>query len=220
MKSGFTLIELSIGLLLSGIIATALYNGFFVTNRVVDIADNFIVADFRSALVENQLGKDLEGAFVPEESELSKTTTTQKETTEKKENKTIKTKETTVLEEKTIKPLEKVFYSSNGPEDSLRVLTFITNNPVKVYEKATNVKPKPRIVRVVYRLTPQENNPKSFSLIRQESSDLEFKAFEPNSAKPIRGYELASGIKNIKIEYTFPVQKEERKKRKKERGRK
>lgn len=209
MKSGFTLIELSIGLLLSGIIATALYNGFFVTHRVVDISDNFITTDFRSALIENQFGKDLEGVFVPEDPELSKTTTTQKEVTEKKESTTKTTKETKVVEEKTIKPLEKVFYSINGAQDSLSVLTFITNNPVKVYEKATNVKPKSRIVRVAYRLQPEENNPKAFSLIRQESSELDFKAFDPKSAKPIRGYELASGIKNIKLDYIFPVQKEQ-----------
>jgi prepilin-type N-terminal cleavage/methylation domain-containing protein len=202
MKSGFTLIELSIGLLLSGIIATALYNSFFVTHRVVDIAENFITTDFRAALIENQFGKDLEGVFVPEEPDLAKTSTQEKgkETQEKKEP--------AKPEEKPAQPLEKIFYSINGPEDTLNLLTFITNNPVKIYEKATNVKPKSRIVRVVYRLVPQTDNPKAFNLMRQESNDLDFKAFDLKAAKPIRAYELAQGIKNIKLEYTFPLQKE------------
>ena len=206
MKSGFTLIELSIGLLLSSIIGTALYSGFFVTNRVVESADNFISLDFRSALIENQLDKDLAGIFVPEESDVVTTSTNKKDSQEK--NKTTESKkEVKPVEEKPVKPIDKIFYSMNGSGGSLNVLTFITNNPIKVYEKAANVKPKSRMVRIAYRLIPQEDNPKAFSLVRQESSEFDFNAFDLKSSKPIRGYELARDIKNITVEYNFPVQK-------------
>ena len=67
---GFTLIELSIGLFLSSLIGTALYNAFFVTNRVVSITDNFIFDRFRASLVENQFEKDLAGIFIPESNQI------------------------------------------------------------------------------------------------------------------------------------------------------
>lgn len=202
MKSGFTLIEFSIGLFLSSLIGTALYNAFFVTNRVVSIADNFITIDLRAALVENQFEKDFAGVFIPDETDLVQTASSKK-TAEGKEEK----KEP---EKKPRKPTEKIFYTETGVEDVLTMLTFITNNPIKVYEKATNVTPKSRIVRVVYRLVPDEENSKSFSLMRQESHELELKAFDPKAVKPIRGFELAHGIKSVRCEFTYPVKKEEK----------
>ncbi len=214
MKKGFTLIELSIGLFLSSLIGTALYNAFFVTNRVVSIADNFITIDLRAALVENQFEKDFAGIFIPDETDLTQTPTPKKPAESKETTKQPEQKKED--EQKKRKPTEKIFYAENGAEDALQLLTFITNNPIKVYEKAVNVKPKSRIVRVVYRLIPDEENPKSLSLVRQESQELDFKAYDPKAAKPIRGFELASGVKSIKCEYTYPVKKEEKQEASKE----
>lgn len=206
MKPGFTLIELTIGILLSGIIATALYNAFYVTHRVVDSSDNFIMTDFSSALLNNQLDKDFAGLFVPEEPDLIKTAADKKKVEENKEE---PKKEKATTEENPPKPIEKVFYSTQNADGSLNTLTFITNNPVKIYEKAKNVSPKPHIVRVVYRLVAHEDNPKVMSLLRQESPELDFNAFDLKSSKQIRAYSLVDNIKNIKIEYTYPLQKEE-----------
>lgn len=203
MKSGFTLIELSIGILLSGIIITVLYNSFFITHRIVDIADNFIQTDFRAAIISNQLEKDLDSVLIPLPPDVSKTGTQQKTA-----NPTGKKEE--VAPEKQPKPIEHVFYSTNNPEGGLEILTFLTNNPVKVYEKAKNAKAKPRFVRVVYRLVAQQaKEHKSYTLLRQESNELELKAFDLLAAKPIRAYELATNIKNVTIEYMFPVQKKQ-----------
>lgn len=207
MKSGFTLIEFIIGILLFSIIGTALYNSFFVTNRVVIIADTFISKDFRSALLENQFGKDLEGAFIPEEPEQAQQAPAPaKKEEQTKANAPKKETQPKAAESKPPQPFEKTFYSINGAGESLSILSFISNNPVKTYEKATN--PEPRIVRIVYRLVPQEKDSKMFTLMRQESTELDFKAFALNAPKPIRAYELANDIKNIKIEYVFPVQKQ------------
>jgi len=210
MKQGFSLIEISIGLFLSSLIGTALYNAFFVTNRVVLIADNFIATDIRAALVENQFDKDFAGIVIPDETDLAQTATKKKPTPGKEEKKQSEPKPEPKNEAgKKTKPTEKIFYAENGAEDALQLLTFITNNPIKAYEKAANVKPKSRIVRVVYRLVPDEEEPKLLSLMRQESSELDLKAFDPKSAKPIRGFELAHGVKSIKCEYLYPVKKEE-----------
>ncbi len=208
MKAGFTLIELTIGLFLSAIIGSALYSSFFVTNRVVDSADNFITFDTRSVLIENQLEKDLAGAFVPDESELVKKVT--KKDGKKSENQQEEQpkEKTKTVEEKPMKPIEKIFYSTNGADGRLDVLTFITNNPVKIYERAKNVKAKPRIARIVYRLVPQDGESTAFTLLRQESSELDFTAYDLKNPKAVRGYELATGIKTIKVEYTYPVQKQ------------
>ncbi len=206
MKPGFTLIELSIGILLSGIIATVLYNSFFITHRIVDIADNFIQTDFRAAIISNQFEKDLDGALIPIQPDLTKTATPAKTTTQPAAKE--------AAQAPPPKPIEHIFYSTNNAEGSLEMLTFLTNNPVKIYEKAKNAKAKPRFVRVVYRLIPQQvpqqgKEQKSYTLLRQESNELELKAFDLKSAKPIRAYELATNIKNMKIEYSFPVQKEQ-----------
>lgn len=208
---GFTLIELSIGLFLSSLIGTALYNAFFVTNRVVSIADNFISIDLRASLVENQLEKDIAGVFIPEQAAPNKPQAdkSKNEKKDEQEKETPEKKNEGEQKEKEQKPLEKIFYTQNGQNDLLQMITFITNNPVKVYEKATNVTPKPRIVRVVYRLIADQENPESFKLMRQESSELDLKAFELNAAKPIRGFEIAADIKSITCEYIFPVKKEE-----------
>lgn len=205
MKQGFSLIELSIGLFLSSLIGTALYNAFFVTNRVVSISDNFITTDVRAALIENQFEKDFAGVIIPDETEIVQTTTSKK-ASEDKENQAASQEKKEEQPKK--KPTEKIFYAENDKDDRLQLLTFITNNPIKVYEKATNTSSKSRVVRVVYRLVADEENQQSFTLMRQESHELDFKAYDPKATKSIRGFELASGIKSIQFEYMYPVKKE------------
>lgn len=188
-KPGVTLIELVLGIALSSIIITLLYNLFLVTTRGIDIAEPFLENDLRSALIYRQLQKELDGVFIPFQAEALQTDSAQK----KGEGPKPQSAE---------KPIDKVFYSINK-DNSLAVLSFITNNPIRTYYDPSKGTPKPAIVRVVYRLKPTEKN--GFALIRQESPLLAFDDFAPEGPKQIRGYELANNIKNISMEYTFPV---------------
>jgi prepilin-type N-terminal cleavage/methylation domain-containing protein len=190
--AGFTLMELVIGLVLSGIIAAAVYNIFFVVNRTVDVAEPYIENDMRISLIYNRLKKDLDGFFIPTQAETKQTSTAGGQQAEK--------------QKPAEKPIDRLFYSTNK-DNRLNELSFITDNPLLVYYDPTKGTPKSAVVRVVYRLKPMGDN--NFSLMRQESSNLDMAAFDPKSTKPIREYELANNIKNISMEYAFPVQEKQ-----------
>ncbi len=185
MKAGFTLIELIASLALTGMLMSLLFSSFFLTNRSISIAEPLIEADVRCALIHNQLVKELEGVFIPVQAELKKTGSSVVASS---------------LEKNQPKPLDKIFYSTNK-NNRLEILSFITNNPLKIYYDEKSGTPKPAVVRVVYRLI--ETKDKNYTLLRQESSTLEFEAFEVKASKPIRSYEVANNIKNITMEYAF-----------------
>lgn len=197
MKPGFTLIELMIGLMLSSIIGLLLYNSFFYINRSSLIVQNYLDHDTRFNVIQNQLEKDLSGAFVPIRGMI------QQPLEKKEEPKPGQQQPPPPEKKEPVKLLEKVFYSMNKGE-SLSVLTFITSNPVRVYEKAKNSSINPRMVRIVYRLMPDKQEKDSFILSRQEGQSLEFSDYEPNVAKQIPSYELASDIKSMSIEFLVP----------------
>lgn len=190
MKSGFTLLELVIGLLLSSMIAIVLYTSFFSINRSVQSVENLIDQDLRITLMHNQLERDISGIFVPFAGKLSE----QMQKTEKE----LKATDTTAIP---IKPIDNVFMSQNQ-QQSLSLLTFITNNPMRIYEYAQNATVKPFVARVVYKLVPERGTP-SFTLIRQESNELDLVTFE--KAGVIRSYELISHIKQIKTEFSYSL---------------
>lgn len=103
------------------------------------------------------------------------------------------------------KPLQQIFVS-NQQDKQLKSLTFITNNPMAVYSSA-----KPRIARVMYRLQEEKNMPAgivSYSLMRQESSNLDINEFIGQDKK-VREYEVADGIKQIQFSFSRKVKKED-----------
>ncbi len=190
MRFGFTLIELLISIFLSSMIAIVLYTSFFSLNRSTRSVEDRIEQDLRISLLQNQLERDIAGIFAPYAATLSEKE--QKSTTELKKTDTSATP---------IKPLKHLFLSKNQ-QQSLSSLTFITNNPMRVYEYAPNTKVKPFIARVVYTLTP-ERGTQGFTLMRQESDQLELEPFE--KAGTIRSYELVTHIKQIKTEFGYTI---------------
>ncbi len=199
MKSGAILLEVLIASAVSAILATILLAAFHQTNRSLGIADDFIDIYAQVAVVHKQLEQDISGAMIPFEPP--------------KEEKKAETKKTLVAkkEEKKIKPITKIFYGVNK-DKNLDLLTFITNNPLRIYWGEQAGKPKPHIVRVVYRLKKQKGQP-AFTLTRQESENLDFKAFDSNASKPIKAYELSKNIKELSISYTAEIKKENKDKK-------
>ena len=98
-------------------------------------------------------------------------------------------------------------------EGNIDQLSFITTNSLQVYWSDKAGSAKPRIVRVLYMLKeePTKDAKKSYSLIRQESNNLEFDPIA-KGGKDISEYVLAEGIKSATIEYTFfPPEEPEKK---------
>lgn len=86
----------------------------------------------------------------------------------------------------------------------LHQLSFITTNPLQVYWSEKSGSAKPRIARVLYTLKqeqPNANKP-SYSLIRQESPNLEFDAIAAGESVA-KAFVVADGIKSCHLEYIW-----------------
>ena len=203
MKSGFTLIELVIGLFISSIMLVSLYTIFYITGRVIKSSEDIVSHDIHIAILGHQLEHDIDGIFAPSSTTI---TTTQPSPQTANEQKPTDQKESTPKE------IKDIFISANDKDGMLRTLSFITVNPLQTYHKEG---PASRMVRVVYKLAPNEDKT-SLILTRQESTNLDLKAFEIKGAQGIRAYELNDRIKSIEVEFKYPEQKEEKKETKEE----
>jgi prepilin-type N-terminal cleavage/methylation domain-containing protein len=177
MKSGFTLIEVLVFIVIASMMSVALYQGFDQTNRVVKYVDNMVSLDQRIFIVQDRLEKDLAGAFIPTHQPLQNEQDKIKPAGEQKKQITV---------------LPKLFYSVNQ-EQTLKELTFVTTNPLQVYGVS-----QPRIARVQYQLLPDKDHKNAFKLTRQESLRLSYDKFQESNP---REYVLADNIKNIIVEY-------------------
>lgn len=99
------------------------------------------------------------------------------------------------------KEKEKVFFSKQDAKKNVQELTFITCNPLQVYEDY-----KPRIVRVTYRLVAESDRGDSFKLLRKENKALAY-----DSKEKVAEYQLVSGIKSMQITYYVLGQEKEKK---------
>jgi len=204
MKSGFILLEIIIAIALGSLIGLAVFSTFFQVNKAYNMAGRVIAFDVRATMIQHQLERDLSGAFVPFVVEKQETKITVKQVTvkDKAGTKTAQKKE----QEKEVqeKPLDKAFHVE-VQDDSLALFSFITSNPMHVYGKQ-----KPRIARVTYSLVPEKqrgSGPKTYTLFRQESSDLLFKKLKE---KGERGNELVMRVGRLSLEFTAkPAKKKE-----------
>jgi prepilin-type N-terminal cleavage/methylation domain-containing protein len=191
MKSGFTLIEVMLVLLIGSLLSTSLYMSFAVISKMVQHGNAQVRSDIGFGLISNQLEKDCMGAFLPIISAAApeEAPATENESPAKK----------VAAPKATTTKLERAFYCTTGKAGNFGILTFVTNNPLQSYSPERMGSEKPRIARVAYRLVPEKDKP-TFSLVRQESTELEYKAFE---SKNVRGYEIAQGIQSCKIELLY-----------------
>ncbi|MGE0206657.1 MAG: type II secretion system protein J [Candidatus Babeliales bacterium] len=206
MKSGFTVIELLLAVTFSSMLVTLLMTSFYQINRSSARIDVAIDLDTRAHIINNQMQKDLMGAFVPRQG-------LKKQEAEKKEQQPVPAKKDAATPEKKErpKPISDVFLSTNK-DGMLKELTFITNNPVRIYEYAENAEVKPRVVRVMYRLEQEKNKKGSFILTRQEGVNLDVKHYKKGAEGAPQTFVLAQGIKALALEYKAPRVKEEEKK--------
>ncbi len=212
-KDGFTLIELLIATFIASILGALLFSALYQINRFVPVVDNTTAIYEKATLINAQLERDLSGTTAPNEFYYRQPEPDKKKSAEAKANKDEadkkkseeekKKKEESENEEKSEKkpkkPLERVFYSTNK-EGMLNQLSFLTTNPLQIYWTAKTGSAKPRIARVLYELKEEKGTPKSYSLIRKESGNVEFEPIAKATEQV-----LAEGIKSAAIEYTYYV---------------
>ncbi|HVW98931.1 MAG TPA: prepilin-type N-terminal cleavage/methylation domain-containing protein [Candidatus Babeliaceae bacterium] len=193
MKAGFSLLEVTISVMLAAIIATVLYASFFQTQKTVKRSN--VAIDIHTALIAcyNQFEKDISSAFIPygaasliEEDKKKETEPAKRRGEEDKQ----------IQEAK--EPIEHIFYTEKG-ESNVTLLTWLTTNTLPGYGNTT-----PRAIRVVYKLKPIHGQQQLFALTRQESTNYSLKSFEALSSAP-RAYDILTNIENL----TFKVWIEE-----------
>ena len=209
MKKGFSLLgvmlALAVGSILSGLLMQSLWQLSFSLKKVVNITS----VDTRIAVVQNILEKELSGAFIPQLILIDREAATDDET---KKGQADQLKQPNPQEkQKKVTPITppKAFYSKNE-DQNLQMLTFITCNPLEVYNNS-----KPRIVRIMYTLVSDKNRPEAFELHRQASPNImKLKKFE---SEVVKGLVVINGIKSITTEFlALPKKKKSEKQNKKE----
>ena len=211
MQKGFSLIEVTFGLLISSMIALILFESLSQTNGILSRVVSVSSIERRVALMQQQFETDFSGMFPPriiekdddeEAGDQGKDEKKEKPSPPKKEDKKEKEQENAF----------KTFSFESDERGFVKILSFVTTNPLSVYQQ-----PSPRAVRVAYRVIADPENQGKLLLIRQESEELSLKKFEAATKKetiksgqePIRSYEIARDIENIKFE--FFVEKIEKK---------
>lgn len=224
-KAGFTLIELLIATFIASILGVLLFSALYQVNRFVPVVDNTTAIYEKAALINAQFERDISGTTAPNEfyyrqpepekkkkqEESDAKTKAEKDKKKSEEEKKSGEAEKEEGEKKPKKPLEKIFVSTNK-EGVLNQLSFLTTNPLQVYWTAKTGSAKPRIARVLYMLKEEKGTPKSYSLIRKESQNLEFDPIT-KTGNGAQEYVLADGIKSLSVEYTYyvPEKREEQK---------
>lgn len=196
MKKGFTLIEIMIGMVIAGILSAGLFTTIIQISTVQQTISSITSTYGRVAIFQQQMERDLMGAFVPMQYDLLPTQTDQKQ------------------EQK--KPLEKIFYGeSKGNGGRLDYLTFITSNPLEIYFGIKDVKLKPRVARVVYRLIPDPRKKIAYLLQRQEgTTDLSFEKYKEDAQGDFRAFTMVDGIQDISVRFVSIEEKEDKESKK------
>ncbi len=211
MQKGFSLIEVTFGLLISSMIALILFESLSQSNGILSRVVSVSSIERRVALMQQQFETDFSGMFSPriiekddddDEGDQGKDEKKEKSSPPKKADKKEKEQEDSF----------KTFSFESDERGLVKILSFVTTNPLSVYQQ-----PSPRAVRVAYRVIADPENQGKLLLLRQESEELSLKKFEAatkretikSGQKPIRSYEIARDIENIKFE--FFVEKIEKK---------
>ncbi len=177
-RDGFALIELLLTIVVSSLLATALFTVIFQTNQLRQTVANITSIYSRASLLQSQLERDLMGAFIPAQVEMIQTATAK--------------------ESKKGTPIEKVF-EATAQGENLEMLTFITDNPLQTYLPIKGARPKPRAARVVYRLQKDKKRNDSYTLMRQEGEKLSFGAYGKQAKEAVQSFVMVEGIAQLSL---------------------
>lgn len=194
MKKGFVLIEIMIGMVIAALLATGLLNTIMQVSKLQQVITGITTTYGRVALFDQQMERDIMGAFVPTQYDLLPTQTGKKEEIKKKA------------------PIDKIFYGiSKGNGGRLDYLTFITCNPLEIFFGIKDIKLKPRVARIVYRLIPDTRRKNSYVLLRQEgTTNLAFDTYKEDAQGEFRAYEMIDGIQDLSVRFISIEEKQDK----------
>jgi hypothetical protein len=214
MKQGFVLIEvllaLVIALMMGGILINVLYQGtraFKTVNSLIDNRERWVIGS-------QIIMRDLAGACIPLQVQLQ----TKQPQAQKKSEQPEQQEEPSVLEKQSSpKPLTKLF-ASDTKDGMLSTLTFITNNPLPVYDRGDTGIIKPKIVRVTYTVKLDKESEKTkptYTLYREETVTLEESSgAEATGKSSAKSYVILTNIKSIMVTYTADMSSKDEKNKK------
>lgn len=224
MKSGFSLLEISIVLMISAIMSLSLYKILKQTKRGVLVINDIIDTNIPLAALYNQLEKDVTGAFIPkstedfyrkkaqESSANDKNGTKNNDKNSKEALKNIdrptsegSNKEKLDVETKDNSPkhIEKIFFVDYKNQEML--WSFITTNSIARLgidqAKKVVTEPKASIARVAYQLKKDPTQEGLFNLFYKYSLDnLELEPIQADNFEA--SYKLLSNIKKFDLSFT------------------
>ena len=216
IQKGFTLIEVLLATALAGIVSVFLMQMISRINSTQHTLDVRMSAYVRATLIQNQLDRDMNGATMFTEYDYSasqqKTNQEQDQETdsspdpEESKNQIDKTDKTDKNKSDKKKPELKYpmqLFVATSQEGQLGELTFFSTNPVQSYWGLKAGKARPKIVRITYRLVPEEKvKQPSYRLTRQEV--LLSPLGESNksiASDEDKTYTLAEGIRDMTVKY-------------------
>ena len=185
MKKGYILLEILISMVVASILSVGLLATIMQVNDLQQTIVGLTSQYGRVSIFQQQLERDLMGAFIPAQVDMMQTQTGKKEDQKQ--------------------PLEMVFEGiSKGGDKGGRLdyLTFITSNPLEIFFGIKDIKLKPRAARVVYRLIPDTRRKNSYQLLRQEgTAKLSFAQYKEKAEGEMRAYPMIDGIQDLAVQF-------------------
>lgn len=193
LRPGFSFIEVITSVLISSIIGLVLFQTLFQFSKALNFVDTTATVQTDKLLLDRQWDRDFSGMLAPHK----KKPEVRDQEGQPKENKQALTEEPQKKKDKTEEEkfhADPFVYTAEA-DGAVTMISCITSNPALMYGNLL-----PRIVRVVYRVVPSKTQEGIYTLLRQQSEDLELSSFSNTKEGKVRAYELVSGIKKIKLE--------------------
>jgi len=201
MRSGFTIIEVMITLLISSIVAMSLYQMFFKTSKIVKEIVQIINIDEPIYPIYNQLQNDITGMFAPHATVNFYLKTLDKKDKDKKpEAKNEQPKSPEKEEEKKQENIVKNVFYVEVKEKGYLFLSFITTGGIAYLEANGSIAPHSFMRRVAYVVEEDSMRPGTLTLsYRFNNEALGLDLIKKPGFYP--SYKVLSGIKNFSIEF-------------------
>lgn len=207
MKLGFSLIEISIVLLIASSMSLALYQVLDITKKgAISISE---VINYSSPVINlyTQLEKDVNCIYIPKDTEEFYIEEFKKSVSAKATpDKQVETNKPEDKKEETKKNPVKDLFVVKQSENNL-ILSFVTTNGISSItidkNKKPVVAPKAYAYRVAYVLEKKQDS--TSTLYYRYSTNLEF----ANIEKSGQSYEIVDKVKNFKVKTVIKVQKKE-----------
>ncbi len=201
VRSGFTLIEMMIVLMLSAIIIGIMLSSYGQLQKATRRFDSRVDLESSILAIASLFERDVSGACIPLQSYQAEKEKRAEESRKKQDqnsatqssqqkggakpspNNAPKQGDEKESQQKTPE-VKAIFYAEKGEKDITNLFTCITNNPLDIYWSEGAGRAKPKIARVVFRLKKNERAAQApYSLWRQEGPDFDYPSYTKSDSQ-------------------------------------